>query len=148
MWGQKWGHQRPSKANFPKFPNYMTWLGHPYFYSELLDNLATTRFLLIYLCLYNSILLGRVKLRGKKLATVNQYSLTLFDLPVTSQVKNKVNMIVSCTVRRDLSSAVWIFKLRLLLLKIRGGAPLGPPSGPVTRQTPSGRGLTSKTFEL
>ena len=42
----------------------------------------------------------------KQLATVNQYSLTLFDLSVTSQVKNKVNMIVSYTVRRDLPNAV------------------------------------------
>ena len=52
------------------------------------------------------ILFVRFILRDKQLATVNQYSLTLFDLPVTSQVKNKVNMIVSCTVRRDLSNAV------------------------------------------
>ena len=42
-----------------------------------------------YLCLLNSILLGKFVLCDKQLATVNQYSLTLFDLPVTSQVKNK-----------------------------------------------------------
>ena len=39
------------------------------------------------LCLFNFILLGRFILRDKHLATVNQYHLTLFDLPVTSQVK-------------------------------------------------------------
>ena len=60
--------------------------------------------------------------------------------------KNKVNVIVSCRVRRDLSNAVWIFTLRLLLLKIRRGALWATPSsGRVTRQTSSGRGLTRKT---
>ena len=33
--------------------------------------------------------------------------------------KNKVNIIVYCRVRRDLSNAVWIFTLQLLLLKIQ-----------------------------
>ena len=88
--------------------------------------LATLWSFLWYLCLFNSILLGRFVLRDKLLATVNQYILTFFDLPVTSQVKNKVNIIVSCRVRRDFSNAVWIFTLRLLLLKIRRG-PFGPP---------------------
>ena len=41
--------------------------------------------------------------------------------------KNKVNIIISCRVRRDLSNTVWIFTLRLLLLKIRRGGPLGHP---------------------
>ena len=72
--------------------------------------MATPRSLNIYyLCLFNSISLGRFVLRDKKLATYlakNQYILTLFDLPVTSQVKNEVNLIVSCRVRRDLSNAV------------------------------------------
>ena len=36
--------------------------------------------------------------------------------------KNKVNIILSYRVRRDLSNAVWIFALRLLFLKIRRGA--------------------------
>ena len=49
--------------------------------------LATPRSLLWYLCFLNSILLGRCVLCDKQLATVNQYSLTLFDLPVTSHVK-------------------------------------------------------------
>ena len=108
--------------------------------------LATPRSLLWYLGLFNSILLGRFVLRDKQLATVNQYSLTLFDLPVTSQAKNKVNIIVSCRDRRDISNAVWIFTLRLLLLKIRRG-PFGPPSGRVTRQTPSARGLMGQIWE-
>ena len=109
--------------------------------------LATPRPLLWYLCLFNFILLGRFVLRDKLLATVNQYILTFFDLlwpscDVTGQ-KNKVKIILSCRVRRDLSNAVWIFALRLLLLKIRRGALWAtPPSGRVTRQTPSGRGLT------
>ena len=53
--------------------------------------------------------------------------------------KYKVNIIVSCRVRRDISNAVWIFTLRLLLLKIRRGG--GSSSGRVTRETSSGRGL-------
>ena len=106
--------------------------------------LATPMPLLWYLGLFNSFLLGRFVLRDKQLATVNQHSLTLFDLPVTSKIKkNKVNIIASCGVRRDLSNAVWIFTLRLLLLKIRRG-PFGPPSGRVTRQTPSARGLITQ----
>ena len=43
------------------------------------------RFYDIYV--FNSILLGMFVLRDKQLATVNQYNLTLFDLPVASQVK-------------------------------------------------------------
>ena len=63
-----------------------------------------------------------------------------------SQVKNKINIIVSCRVRRDLSNAVWIFTPRLLLLKIRRGALWATPSsGRVTRQTSSGRGLRTKS---
>ena len=94
--------------------------------------LATPRSFLWYLCLFNSILLGRFVLRDKQLAAVNQYIWTFFDhfwpsCDVTGQ-KNQVNIIVSCRVRRDLSNAVWIFTLRLLLLKIRrGGGPLGLP---------------------
>ena len=113
--------------------------------------LATPRSFLWYLCLFNSILLGRFVLRDKLLATVNRYIfdlfLTIFDLPVTSQIKNKINIIVSCRVRRYLSNAVWIFTLRLLLLKIRRGALWATPSsGRVTRQTSSGRGLTLARF--
>ena len=95
-------------------------------WSSKYAQLATPRSFLWYFCLFNSILLGRFVLRDKLLATVNQYILTFFDLfwpscDVTGQ-KNKVNIIVSCRVRRDLSNAVWIFTLRLLLLKIRRGA--------------------------
>ena len=42
--------------------------------------LATPRSFLWYLCLFNSILLGRFVLRDKLLATVNQYILTFFYL--------------------------------------------------------------------
>ena len=53
---------------------------------------------------------------------------------MTSQVKNKVKIILSCRVRRDLSNVVLIFTLRLLLLKIRRG-PFGP--APIrTRNSP------------
>ena len=83
--------------------------------------LATPRSLLWYLCLFNSILLGRFVLRDKQLATVNQYILTLFDFLWRHRSKNKVNIIVSCRVRQDLSNDVWIFTLRLLLLKIQRG---------------------------
>ena len=93
--------------------------------------LATPRSFLWYLCLFNSILLGRFVLRDKQLATVNQYILTFFWPFLTflwrHRSKNKVNIIVSCRVRRDLSSVVWIFTLRLLLLKIRRWGPLGHP---------------------
>ena len=114
--------------------------------------LAIPRSLLWYLCLFNSILLGRFVLRDELLGTVNQYILTFFWPSLTflwrHRSKNKVNIILSCRVRRDLSNAVWIFTLWLLLLKIRRGGPLGhPPSGRVTRQTPSGRGL-NKEFEI
>ena len=40
---------------------------------------------------------------------------------------NYTTIIVSCRVRRDISNAVWIFTLRLLLLKIRRGGAFGPP---------------------
>ena len=66
------------------------------------------RFYDIYICLtpfYQALFV----LRDKQLATnlaKNQYILDLFDLPVTSQVKKKINIIVSCRVRRDLSNAV------------------------------------------
>ena len=93
--------------------------------------LATPRSFLWYLCLLNSILLGRFVLRDKLLATVIQYILTFFDLLTflwRHRSKNKENIIVSCSVRRDLSNAVWIFTLRFLLLKIRRGrGPFGPP---------------------
>ena len=108
--------------------------------------LATPRSFLWYLCLFNSILLGRFVLRDKQLATKKSVHFDLFWPFLTflwrHRSKNKVNIIVSCRVRRDLSNAVWIFTLRVLLLKIRRGALWATPSsGRVTRQTSSGRGL-------
>ena len=100
--------------------------------------LATTRSLLWYFCLFNSILLGRFVLRDKQLAIV-WLKISTFWPCLTflwrHRSKNKVNIIVSCRVRRD---TPFQFLLYDSYFWRYGGGPLGhSPSGRVTRQTPS-----------
>ena len=100
--------------------------------------LATPRSLLWYLCLFDSILLGRFVLRDKLLATVNQYILTFFDLlwPSCDVTGRKIRSTSFYPVEFDeIFRTPFEFVLYDSYFWRYGGGPFGPP--PIrTRNSP------------